>query len=230
VPLTDDSGYFWFFDADNVEILIKVLDGCAINDRFWVFAGGLTNVEVNLRIDDGATGATRSYFNSLGQGFQPILDIAAFDTCDAGGGAATTNVHAADVPTGVLDVLAAGLRGNAAAAACAGGETTLCLRDGRFEATLLWQSATASGEGQPQPLSEESGTFWFFEPDNVEALVKVLDGCALNGHYWVFAAGITDVATDLQVLDTATAASRRYTSELGTPFPPILDVEAFECQ
>ena len=28
VPLTSDSGYFWFFDADNIELVVKVLDAC----------------------------------------------------------------------------------------------------------------------------------------------------------------------------------------------------------
>ncbi|HVS13409.1 MAG TPA: Calx-beta domain-containing protein [Thermoanaerobaculia bacterium] len=228
VPLTGDSGYFWFFGADNVELLVKVLDGCAINDRVWVFAGGLTNVEVNLRVDDTAAGITVSYFNSLGRSFQPILDADAFATCDAAA------PGSAAAPIASIEGLGEGSRGvgvlhRAASAACAGADTTLCLRDDRFEATLLWESASASGVGQPVALSDETGSFWFFEPDNVEAVVKVLDGCALNGHYWVFAAGVTDVATDLQVLDTVASVSRSYTSPLGTPFAPILDVEAFEC-
>src|SRR6476620_6788391 len=44
VSLANDSGYFWFFDAKNVELIVKVLDACTANQRFWVFAGGLTNV------------------------------------------------------------------------------------------------------------------------------------------------------------------------------------------
>ncbi len=34
VAVTADSGYFWFFDPDNVEIVAKALDGCAVNGRF----------------------------------------------------------------------------------------------------------------------------------------------------------------------------------------------------
>jgi hypothetical protein len=54
------------------------------------------------------------------------------------------------------------------------------------------------------PLSSESGVFSFFAPTNVEVTVKVLDGRAINGHYWVFLASMTDqpfVATVLQDLD-----------------------------
>ena len=41
VPLTSDTGYFWFFGSSNVEAVIKVLNACSLNQRFWVFAGGL---------------------------------------------------------------------------------------------------------------------------------------------------------------------------------------------
>lgn len=34
-------GYFWFFEEDNVEVVLKVLDACSFTDRFWVFAAGL---------------------------------------------------------------------------------------------------------------------------------------------------------------------------------------------
>ena len=231
VALTRDTGTFSFFDPDNIEILIKVLDGCAINGRFWVFAGGLTNVEVNLRVDDSASGVTRPYFNSLGQSFEPILDLGAFDTCDspAVAAVASSGTGPGESIDRLVTQLDAWRRVSSPGSTCDGDSATLCLRDGRFQATLLWESADDSGAGQPVTLTDETGTFWFFEPDNVEAVVKVLDACDLNGHFWVFAAGITDVATDLQVLDVETSASRSYTNILGTPFVPVLDVEAFEC-
>ena len=81
VRLTDDSGYFWFFSANNIEMVVKTLDGCGFNSRFWVFAGGLTNVEVILTVTDLHAGATRSYVNPLGTPFQPLQDTSAFPTC-----------------------------------------------------------------------------------------------------------------------------------------------------
>ena len=80
-PLTSDTGTFWFFDENNVEMVVKVLDGCAINEHFWVFAGGLTNVEVEVLIVDRETGLARTFFNPLGTAFNPIQDITAFETC-----------------------------------------------------------------------------------------------------------------------------------------------------
>ncbi len=78
VPLTADTGYFWFFDPANVELVVKVLDGCAVNGSFWVFAGGLTNVAVQLQVTDTRTGAIVPYSNALGSAFQPVQDSTAF--------------------------------------------------------------------------------------------------------------------------------------------------------
>lgn len=81
VPLTGDTGYFWFFDSANVEILIKVLNGCGVNSRYWAFAGGLTDVDVEIRVQDTKTGIVRTYRNPQGTAFQPIQDTGAFATC-----------------------------------------------------------------------------------------------------------------------------------------------------
>ena len=66
VPATDESGYFWFFDAANLELVVKVLDGRAVNGRFWVFYGALTNVEYDLVVRNAATGATWTHHNPSG--------------------------------------------------------------------------------------------------------------------------------------------------------------------
>jgi hypothetical protein len=81
VPITSDTGYFWFFQDSNVETVVKVLDGCSIDQAFWVFAGGLTNVHVVLTVTDSATGQIKTYENAQGTAFQPIQDTGAFATC-----------------------------------------------------------------------------------------------------------------------------------------------------
>jgi hypothetical protein len=48
-------------------------------------------------------------------------------------------------------------------------------------------------------LSDRSVLFWFFEPSIPEVLVKVLDGTAVNGHYWVFASSLTGVDFTLRI-------------------------------
>ena len=81
VTLTADSGYLWFFSPDNVEVTIKVLDACSFNQRFWVFASGITNVRVDLTVTDTKTGTVKTYTNPINHPFAPILDTSAFATC-----------------------------------------------------------------------------------------------------------------------------------------------------
>lgn len=81
VQLQSDSGYLWFFNQSNIEVVVKVLNACGLNNRYWVFAGGLTNVEVTLTITDTKTAATRTYKNPQGKPFAPIQDTSAFATC-----------------------------------------------------------------------------------------------------------------------------------------------------
>ena len=75
--LTDDTGYFWFFNGSNVEVVVKVLDGTDINGHFWVFFGSLTNVEFTLTVTDTMSGQVRVYQNPSG-GFASVGDTAAF--------------------------------------------------------------------------------------------------------------------------------------------------------
>jgi hypothetical protein len=81
VELTADSGYFYFFNAANIEIVIKVLNACPVNQHFWVFAAGLTNVEVDLQVLDTQNGTVKLYQNPIDTAFAPVQDTSAFATC-----------------------------------------------------------------------------------------------------------------------------------------------------
>jgi hypothetical protein len=85
VQLTQESGYFWFSDQNNVELVAKVLNGCGVNNRYWVFLAGLTNVGVTVTVDDTLTGETQSYTNALGEPFLPVQDTDAFAACGQAG-------------------------------------------------------------------------------------------------------------------------------------------------
>lgn len=78
VRLTNDTGYFWFFNSTNVEVDVKVLNACNPFNSQWVFASGLTNVEVTLIVTDTQTGKTRTYKNPNATPFLPIQDTSAF--------------------------------------------------------------------------------------------------------------------------------------------------------
>ena len=83
VSQTSDTGLFWFFSANNIEVIVKVLNACtfAAGPRYWVFAGGLTNVQVVLTVTDTSNGTTRTYTNPQTTAFAPIQDTDAFATC-----------------------------------------------------------------------------------------------------------------------------------------------------
>jgi hypothetical protein len=81
VPLTAESGYLTFFSASNLELVVKVLDGCSVNQRYWVFLAGLTDVGVTVRVEDTFTGRTETYSNPFGRAFQPVRDTQSFATC-----------------------------------------------------------------------------------------------------------------------------------------------------
>jgi hypothetical protein len=118
------------------------------------------------------------------------------------------------------------------AGGCLPGATTLCLHGSRFEVKLDWRSPP-SFPGQPafvSPLTTaESGIFYFVNAQNLEVVAKVLDGCALSSHYWVFAAAATDVEYTLTVTDTVTHAVRTYHNPLGQRSPAVTDTSAFLC-
>lgn len=104
------------------------------------------------------------------------------------------------------------------------------LQGDRFQVRADWQRAQDSGSASARKLSDDSAAFWFFRPSNTELLVKVLDGCETNGHYWVFAAGLTNQGVVLRVDDLGSRpAARVWRSPLGSPFMPILDTRAFAC-
>jgi poly(3-hydroxybutyrate) depolymerase len=76
-----DSGVFWFFAAADWEMLVKVLDGCALNQRIWVFSAATTNVQYTLTVTDTVTGQFRTYQNPAGQAAAALADTGAFATC-----------------------------------------------------------------------------------------------------------------------------------------------------
>jgi hypothetical protein len=115
-------------------------------------------------------------------------------------------------------------------ASCVPSPTTLCLNSGRFAVTASFRTANGqTGNATGVGLTTDSGYFWFFNPANIEVVVKVLNACTLNPpRYWVFAAGLTNVEVTLQVTDTRTGGSpQSYTNPLNTPFAPIQDTDAF---
>ena len=103
----------------------------------------------------------------------------------------------------------------------------LCLAGGRFKVEASWQTEDAQGPATGTSLGNDSGAFWFFDPDNAELTVKVLNACDGFGRYWVFASGLTDVEVRITVTDTQSGRVRSYFNPQGKAFAPVQDVSAF---
>jgi len=220
VPLTSDTGYFWFFDSANIELVVKVLDGRGINGHFWVFYGALSNVEYTIIITDTETGQVRRYTNPLGE-FGSVGDTEALP------GAATLRLRRYDPFAADVSVAVSGSSASAGKAACTPDDGTLCLNGDRFRVEASWRDFSGStGTGHAVPLTSDTGYFWFFDSANVELVIKVLDGRGINGHFWVFYGALSNVEYTIIVTDTETGQVRRYTNPLGE-FGSVGDTEAF---
>ncbi|HEY8019949.1 MAG TPA: NBR1-Ig-like domain-containing protein, partial [Thermoanaerobaculia bacterium] len=167
VPGSDETGSFWFFSAANLELVVKALDGRAVNGHYWLFYGALSDVEYWVTVTDLATGAVKTYHNPHGN-LCGRGDTSAFSDAPA------TKSAALALPGTAVDGPAspAGLAGegawiavplpetgapvgfaSAAAATCAAGPQDLCLLGDRFRVSVRWHTPQgASGDGQATPV------------------------------------------------------------------------------
>ncbi len=81
VAFSSTTTLYWFFTPDNLELWVKVLEGCGFNGKRWVFIAGGTNVAVTTVVKDNLTGVSKTYLNPQGTPFQPIQDTA-FEPCN----------------------------------------------------------------------------------------------------------------------------------------------------
>ncbi|HYX19803.1 MAG TPA: hypothetical protein VFA98_03060, partial [Thermoanaerobaculia bacterium] len=238
IPLTADTGYFWFFNASNVELIVKVLDATAINGKFWVFFGALSNVEYTLTVRDSVTGASRQYHNSSGQ-FASVGDTTAFSGSvhapPSTERVVVRGTSASPESVGVIQrlidrsVSSASMTKDAKdVAPCPSVGSALVLTDCRFAVTVDWTDFQGNtGRGTPMQLTDDTGYFWFFNSSNVELVVKVLDARPVNGSFWVFFGALSNVSYTVTVTDTLSGAAQTYTNAAGT-FASVGDTGAFK--
>ena len=189
-----------------VEVLFETpdsLDGLAVDSAGRVFFGRTRfdpfRLELLRRAPDGTIDSYGQAIDSSGSSLELL------------------KIHLAAVP--------AALQGT-----CRRDETTLCFHDGRFEVRGSWTTAGASGAMRRADLGRrDSSALYFFVPDNLELLIKILDACETEGRYWMFYSATTDVGFELQVRDTLTGIERVYTNPLGSPAQPTFDTATFLC-
>ncbi len=227
---SNNSGLLWFFNPENWEMLIKVLDGCGINDRYWVFSAATTDVEYNLEVTDCWVGATSVYSNPLGTASPAITDTDAFASCSAPPPAGLALRGPGEQSAGLVRSATAGGSGFEKQGDCVSSDTEMCLDHNRFKVELEWQDYDSNvGSGRVVATdSVNSGLLWFFNDSNWEVLIKVLDGCGINGHYWVFFAATTTVEFTLRVTDTETDTVMEYENALDHAADTVTDTSAFD--
>ncbi len=111
--------------------------------------------------------------------------------------------------------------------ACVPSDTVLCLNGGRFRLNATWENffgQTGVGHGVPQ--TDDTGAFYWVDPENIELTVKVLDGRSFNGHFWVFYGALSNLEFSLVVTDTETGVCREYSNPLGS-YASVGDTTAF---
>lgn len=202
VAYSDLAGYFWFFSSSNLEAGVKVLDGTGANGHFWIFHGTLTSLQYTLVVTDTVTGASKTYVKASGS------------ACGAGDITALTKAKPL-APTVVDDwrpaaalAFDAGPAGLAPKATCTPSSTALCLLGDRFRVQVKRSGVAQQGV----EVTSQTGSFWFTSSANPEVPVKVIDGTAVNGKYWVFFGSLTSLAYTVEVTDTATGAFKSYSS------------------
>ena len=254
----DQSGLLYFFERDNAEILVKVLDGCAINGHRWVFIAPVTTLPFRLAIRESAPyieGRRQEWHydskrrpqdsiryervgNPKDRTARTVSDTTAFPctaaeiaaakaaSADGGRGAGFASVGAAPAAavSGAARSLGAGARTD-----CVPGGPTLTLRGG-YTVSMCYETYDGLvGDARDWGLdSTQSGLLYFFERNNAEVLIKVLDGCGVNGHRWVFVAPVTDLAFNL-VVESPSGERWTHSNHLGQTADAASDAAAFPC-
>ena len=115
----------------------------------------------------------------------------------------------------------------AATGSCVPGPSRLCLGGARFSVEIAWKDFAGNrGTGKAVGLTDDTGWFWFFDPANVEVVLKVLDGTPLNGHHWVFYGALSSVEYMVTVTDTQTGEVNVYKNPSGR-LASVADTAAF---
>lgn len=221
--LTGQAGSFTFYNPQNPEVIAKMVDGRALNDSYWFFYGALSNQEYAISVYDRETGLTRVYYNPPGT-LASSGDTGAFPTAGLG----VLGERAGQILEG-LAFPAATIAEKAALFPCVATPTSLCLQGERFAASLAWRDFAGNGyQARAVGITDDGGYFYFFNPENVEVAMKVLDGGPVNGHFWVFYASLTNVEFDLTVVDYGDPAhpAQTYHNPSHT-FASVADTGAF---
>jgi hypothetical protein len=229
IPSTDNTGFFYFTDPSNYELVVKILD---FGNVVKVFYTELTNLHFTITVTDTVGGTVKTYRNTTGD--CGAIDDTAFPSSGGGaaakrGGPAGEEGEAAAPATPATpatpetpEMAAIAKRGS-----CAPSSNTLCLLNRRFAVSVNWmnQFNNTSGQGSPRNLSDESGLFTFTDPTVVEQVLKMV---SFPDRTAFFYGVLSNYQYDITVTDTVGGTTKTYHNAAGnycggldnTAFPP----------
>jgi len=243
VPTGNQVQFSYVFASEEYNEFV----GSAFNDVFGFFLGSTnyarlpgTNTPVainNVNCGFGGYPPTNcTYYidneaGALDTQFDGMTTVLTFTAPVNPGVANTMRLAIADVSDEILDSAVFLLAGSLTdVGGCVPNATTACLLGNRYEVKIRWEDylhvvrdALVASPGTP-----ESALFYYTNANNWEFLIKVLDGCFITNHVWVYFAAATDVGYTVTVRDTQPGGiTKTYTNTLGNPARAVNDSSAF---
>jgi hypothetical protein len=202
-----ESGSFSLFSSSNLEVMAKIVNGTAINGKFWVYHGGLTSLNYDMKITDTTTGVAKHYLK------------AANTYC----GGADANAFSSELPQDgpVLKTFAS----------CVPNATTACFVSNRFQVRVRQGQGTPPTFDPPYTyrsvaeFTPETALFYFASAPFLEVGAKIVDGTTINGKFWLYYGSLTDQKFQIEVKDTNTNVTKTWNS--GGNYCGGADIQAF---
>lgn len=204
-----------------VSVEFSTSDGSAVDGEDYVGVSGV------LSWEDGESGVESFEVEVLEDELTEGNETVELSLANPTGGAELGSGGGSGDADGTLTIL----DNDGEVGVCVEDDTTLCLSEDRFQVEVVWRTSGGdTGEGQAVDFGDDTGFFWFFDEDNLELMVKVLDACSLAGFdsYWVFFGGTTDVDFTVTVTDTASGVVKEYMNPGGDPADPVQDTLTFQ--
>lgn len=188
-PGSLDTGFFYYDDPNAADLLVRVLDGCAVNGQYWVFLAGVSDHGQTVQVTDFNSGSVTQYVNSQGVLFMPVTDTSAFG-CAERDAAPAPSVHL--------------------------GGTDLFLDSNRFQVSLTWEGGSGdTGSGSGVAVTDRSGAFRLFNSSDLEVLVKLAPD-ADTGFYGFTYSAVASLGLEIVVRDLCEGQTRTYTKPAGS--------------
>jgi hypothetical protein len=75
---TDQAAIYYFNNPNNLEVLLKLVVACTLNNRYWIFFAATTAVGFEITVTDTQTGVSKKYVNPVGKVALPVQDQTTF--------------------------------------------------------------------------------------------------------------------------------------------------------